>query len=234
MEIRRIKTYIERMDEHLEGGIPAGSIVLVCGTPGTMKSSLCYSLLYHNARQEGIRGVYLTLEQEKKSLLRQMAHLGMGEAERLRVMDLDGLQGDRKGDWIQQVRCQIQRWKEKEDFQLLVIDSLNALYSLSSIEQPRREIYRLFRTLREENLTAYLVSEISLGGEGFGQFGVEEFLADGIIHLDLQKKGDILSSLERYIGVIKMRSTNHDTQYFPLLYLDDRFRIFGREELALE
>ena len=36
----RLKTYIEGFDRALEGGIPQGHIVLMAGTPGTMKSSL--------------------------------------------------------------------------------------------------------------------------------------------------------------------------------------------------
>ena len=44
--MRKIKTYIEGFDEILDGGIPEGHVVLVCGTPGTMKTSLTYSIMY--------------------------------------------------------------------------------------------------------------------------------------------------------------------------------------------
>ena len=46
-EDERLKTYIEGFDKILEGGIPRGHIVLVTGTPGTMKSSLSYYILYN-------------------------------------------------------------------------------------------------------------------------------------------------------------------------------------------
>src|SRR3989304_8165921 len=36
----RVRTYIQGFDEKLSGGIPEGSIVLLCGEPGTMKSTL--------------------------------------------------------------------------------------------------------------------------------------------------------------------------------------------------
>ena len=35
-----VKTYIKGFDEKLGGGIPEGSVVLVVGEPGTMKSSV--------------------------------------------------------------------------------------------------------------------------------------------------------------------------------------------------
>ncbi|PJB22140.1 MAG: hypothetical protein CO114_01620, partial [Euryarchaeota archaeon CG_4_9_14_3_um_filter_38_12] len=36
--MKRIKTYVEEFDKIVDGGIPAGSVVLVSGTPGSMKS----------------------------------------------------------------------------------------------------------------------------------------------------------------------------------------------------
>ncbi|MFH1774002.1 MAG: ATPase domain-containing protein [Methanobacteriota archaeon] len=236
MEIERIKTYIHGLDEHIEGGIPKGSISLICGTPGTMKSSLAYSILHSNAVKEGVKGLYITLEQEIKSLRQQMEKLKMREIEALTLVDFDMMQKkiERKPEtnWIQRVGGFIESMGE--GCELLVVDSLNALYSLTNIENPRREIYYLFKTLRETGMTCFLISEISLGKARFSHYGVEEFLADNIIHLEFKKRGDLLSSLERYIGIVKMRATNHDTQYFPILYLKDRFTAYGREELELE
>lgn len=235
MEIERIKTYVHGLDEHIEGGIPKYSVSLICGTPGTMKSSLAYSILHSNAK-EGLRGLYITLEQEIKSLTQQMEKLNMKKSDAIEIVDFDMMQKkiERKPEtnWIQRVGGFIE--SVGEGHELLVIDSLNALYSLTNIENPRREIYHLFKTLRETGMTCFLISEISLGKAGFSHYGVEEFLADNIIHMEFEKKGGILSSLERYIGIVKMRATNHDTQYFPILYLTDKFTVFGREELELE
>src|SRR2546425_52022 len=45
-----VKTHIRGFDEDvLRGGIPQGHVVLVRGASGTMKSSLAYYVLYHNA-----------------------------------------------------------------------------------------------------------------------------------------------------------------------------------------
>jgi KaiC/GvpD/RAD55 family RecA-like ATPase len=48
----------------------------------------------------------------------------------------------------------------------------------------------------------------------FGQYGVEEFLADGIIHTDLRR---INSVMNLFLGVVKMRETKHDRKYYPLV-----------------
>jgi KaiC/GvpD/RAD55 family RecA-like ATPase len=124
--------------------------------------------------------------------------------------------------------------KEKEGYDLLVIDSIDALYSLATIKETRKEIYYFFKGLREMGVTSLLISEMSMDSKKFSHYGVEDFLSDGIMHIEFQKKGDVLSTLERSAGIVKMRSTDHDTQYFPLLYMGNRFRVFGRDELELE
>src|SRR5436853_7310428 len=73
----RVPTFVEGLDESLEGGIPWGHLVLIEGAPGTMKSSLAFSILLHNAAKEGLHCLYLSLEERASSLLRQMGSLGL-------------------------------------------------------------------------------------------------------------------------------------------------------------
>jgi len=81
LKIERVRTFIQNFDDNLQGGIPKSLVVLLSGTPGTMKSSLAYSILYHNALEKGIRSVYMTLEQSRESLLQQMDSDGNGRSE---------------------------------------------------------------------------------------------------------------------------------------------------------
>src|SRR3989449_11456438 len=71
-----IPTRIDGLDQLLGGGIPRGHLVLVCGTPGTMKSTLCYTTMYNNA-VHGQKGLYISLEQDGEHLRGSMAKLGM-------------------------------------------------------------------------------------------------------------------------------------------------------------
>src|SRR3989304_3062466 len=84
----RIRTYVRGLDEQLQGGIPAGHVVLLAGKPGTMKSSISFNMLYGNAKNDGRGAVYVTLEQSRESLLANMAGLGMEAA---------GLEEERSG-----------------------------------------------------------------------------------------------------------------------------------------
>jgi circadian clock protein KaiC len=227
--MERIKTYIERMDERLEGGIPKGAVTLICGTPGCMKSSLVYSILYNNAD--------ITLEQGIQSLKNQMETLGMGEeSEKLAIVDHKTIDKELGVDLkfelntIKKVKYYMDDLLKREDYDLIAIDPLNALYSLTTIKNPRREVYHFFEGLRETGITSFLISEMSQGDNRFGKYGVEDFLADAIIHLDFRRERDIL---ERYLGVVKMRCTNHNLQYFPLFYNKNGFVIYTKEEIEL-
>src|SRR2546427_7835056 len=86
-----IKTHIRGFDEDvLRGGIPQGHVVLVRGASGTMKSSLAYYVLYHNA-VAGSPRLYVTLEQTAAALLEHVAGLGLkatSVSEALPILDL--------------------------------------------------------------------------------------------------------------------------------------------------
>src|SRR5207247_1389973 len=81
--MKRIPTKMEGLDDVLGGGIPDGSVVLVSGAPGTMKTSLTYHILHANAL-DGARGLYVSLEQSRARLLDQTERLGY------RLEDTDG------------------------------------------------------------------------------------------------------------------------------------------------
>src|SRR2546427_1741274 len=73
----KIPTYVVGLDDRLSGGIPRGHIVLVAGPPGSPKSSFVYRILFHEAKEHGASGPYLSMGQSRTSLLSQMTSLGM-------------------------------------------------------------------------------------------------------------------------------------------------------------
>src|SRR2546430_16017700 len=72
----RLQTHVEGFDEALGGGIPRGSIVLVAGTPGTMKTALTFSILAENAKA-GSKALYVSLDESQEDLRASMAQLAM-------------------------------------------------------------------------------------------------------------------------------------------------------------
>ena len=149
------KTYIKGYDPELGGGIPQGHIILVAGTPGTMKSSLSYYFLYHNVRKTDARGLYLSFEQSKDSLEFQLKRMNMAAelGDRLQIVDLTRIRhaaGDYKSkNWLNVVQKHLELLHEKYKFTLLVIDSLPVLEILSLIDEKRTKLFQFFEWLRE-------------------------------------------------------------------------------------
>ena len=66
--------------------------------------------------------------------------------------------------------------------------------------------------------TTLLVSEIPPQTFKYSIFGVEEFIADGVILLtEFERKGDLIRALQ----VIKMRGINHSRNKHVMEILDD-------------
>jgi len=230
-EIVRLKTYVKGLDERLEGGIPEGYVVLICGHAGTMKSTLAFSIIYNQSMNEGQKSIYLTLEQSRASILKHMSKLGMRpdeedvvvkDMEDLVVMDLAKLRKEYEGspsaakiDWIESLLNTAANYKESFGLESIVIDSLAGLYALKKFKNPRAQLFHFFERLRDLGLTVYLVSEIPAGEEFFGEFGVEDFLADGIIHLNTERQE---KNVNLFMSVVKMRMTHHDRSYYPLMF----------------
>jgi KaiC/GvpD/RAD55 family RecA-like ATPase len=220
------KTYIKGFDRELGGGIPEGHIVLISGTPGTMKSSISYYFLYHNIIAKNISGLYFTLEQSKKSLRFQTTRMGMTKdiGKKLQIVDLSTVRrsaGDYKSkNWLDIIKKHLEILYNKYKFKLLVIDSLPVLEILSLLDEKRTKLFNFFEWLRDLNITTLIINEVSPDPNLLHD---EEFLADGNIHLSMERIGDI--DIFRRIRCIKLRGMKHNTAIFTLEFKNNIFKI---------
>lgn len=225
----KIKTYIQGFDEHLGGGIPEESIVLVTGETGTMRSSIAYSILYNNALKEGKKGVYISLEQSRKSLLQNMDALGMPYKpveDKLSVLDLGLIRKSLKTvgnqSWMQVFKMYAENLKNNSNYDLLVLDTLSVLEVLADFKDPRTELFHFFVWLRDLKVTSFLVSEMKPNSPEYGKYD-EDFLSDGVFHLKMEKVGDI--NIQRRIRCVKLRSAQHSPNFYTLLHSDGKFEV---------
>ncbi len=232
MQVEKIPTLIDGFDDVLGGGIPRGSVVLLEGLPGTMKSTFAYSVLYNNAK-DGLNGLYITLEQSRDSLGRQMEAMGFDEDgiwRNLHFLDVGAIQKDvdHSEVWIDFLKKTVTNKMKIEKIDLLVLDSLEALEVLAEFKDLRRDLYHLFEWLRELEVTSFLIAE-GRGDPGPWTFvegaqkNDEGYLADGIIQLWLQQINDL--DVQRRIRCLKMRSANHKTGSYVLVFEDGRLSV---------
>ncbi|MCJ2531061.1 MAG: hypothetical protein LN413_01910 [Candidatus Thermoplasmatota archaeon] len=230
MTKNRLSTHVKGLDEILQGGIPEGHIVLITGAPGTMKSTLGFSILYHNARTAGTNGLYLTLEQSKGSLVAHVESMGMSDAKAYKSISLFDMAALRKnlsfikaeGSWNTLLKAYLTNLMESDPYQFLVIDSLNVLETLANFDARRTDLFYLFEWLKDLGATTFLLSETVGGPRGLGDSD-EAFLADGIIHLSLYSVSDL--DVQRRIRCVKMRATKHEMGSFALIWNGDSFEI---------
>jgi KaiC/GvpD/RAD55 family RecA-like ATPase len=253
-DIKRIPLYIQGLDDVIEGGVPEGHITMICGSAGTMKSSVCFNSLYNECAIRNKVSLYFTLEQSYASLLNHVINMGydLSKVNVLLINDLSNiganlaqLRNSKKGTiifadlgcirkeikdakvattqnagWLNVIKNVIKRVKADLGLDMIAIDSLSALYVLSKFENPRIELFYVFEFLRELGVTSYLVSEMPLDGNKYSEYGVEDFLCDGIIFIRLSP---FRRNVVREVSIVKMRSTSVKTDIFSLEFKNGRF-----------
>ena len=231
-----VRTHVRGLDTELGGGVPAGHVVLLRGASGTMKSSLAYAILYQNALK-GVKGLYVTLEQDAASLLNQMAALGFKPAsvsDSLPILDLgkgrayleglaakvrDFTRARAERPLTAVLKAKIEQLRKEFGFDLLVIDSWSALELVLEFEDRRRESFEWFEWLRGLGTTTFLIAEAIGADDGLE----EEFLSDAIFRLRLEPVTE--TAFQRRIQCSKMRSANHSTDFFTLVFDGGHFEV---------
>ncbi len=235
MDPKKVPTFIEGLDELLGGGFPLGHVVLVSGLPGTMKSTLTYAILHGNARERHAKCVYVSLEQTRASLERQMASMGIDVGAvhgDMHIVDLGTLQKELgKGSskpWMEFLRRTLTTKKDIDGVDLLAIDSLEALEVLAKFTDRRTELFQFFEWLRDLGGTTLILAEASseppfLGLEPPQPRRDETFLADGILELKMHPISDV--EVQRRVRILKMRGSHHQTGFSALVFGDGRFQV---------
>ncbi len=134
------------------------------------------------------------------------------------------------GEWLNVIKNILRKMKEKGDLELFTLDSLSALYVISHFDNPRAELFYLFEYFRDLELTTFLIAERPLTRDKYAEYGVESFLADGVIALDLVERHRKVS---REIRIVKMRATAANTDVFTLEYSNGTFKALYGGQPAL-
>jgi len=223
--VQRITTGIQGLDNIIQGGFPKNSVTLVSGPPGGGKSIFCFQFLWEGVKK-GEKCLFLTLDKKPEGLLVQAKELGFDFQS---AID----QGLIKFEFLNINKKLVYETMMNEilsqNYDRVVLDSITPLSEMpiyirnpedykmdtdvatsedfpSGTSLPTRRIHLryIMSTLETSECTSIVTSELPVGSNMLSRDGISEFLADGVITLNLDPTMD-----RRKLSVMKMRNTKH-------------------------
>ncbi len=225
--MKKIPLGIPGLDEMLGGGVPENHSILVCGGPGTGKTSFGMQYLYKGALM-GEKGAFISLEQKSKRIVEDVQNaFSWNVEEEIEKGNLLMLDVDRYNfqNMIDLVQSSVMHHKVKR----VVIDTITMLRLFFRDDYEfRKGLFNLLDFLSSINVTTIATVEKPYSVREEAVFGLEEFIADGVIMLyNMPKKNQRIRALE----VLKMRGTDHSKSIYPFQIASDGLNVLLEEVL---
>jgi circadian clock protein KaiC len=223
--LSKCATGIRGLDEITFGGLPKGRPTLVCGSAGCGKTLLGMEFLIRGAVDFNEPGVCLSFEETEDEIGKNVASLGFDVASLVsqKKLEIDHVHLERNlieecGEYdLEALFIRLGHAVDAIKAKRVLLDSVEALFAgLTNLAVLRSELRRLFRWLKEKELTAVITAE---RGEGsLTRHGLEEYISDCVIQLDHRVTDTILT---RRLRVVKYRGSTHGTNEYPFLIEND-------------
>jgi len=231
--LERVRTGIKGLDELIQGGVPKGSSVLVSGGTGTCKTIFSMQFAYNGAMLLGEPALFVTIESNPKDIAWNMESFGwdiekLKERQMLSIYRLKLAPKQSFADLIDEELDTISGLVREMKIKRLVVDSTTSFASLLGERAAVRSLlFKFTDGLKDLDCTTLLTAETKGGKTEFSAFGIEEFIADGVIAL-------YFTPPNRSIFVRKMRGTAHDKNVHPFEITGEGIVVKPREQVLWE
>jgi KaiC/GvpD/RAD55 family RecA-like ATPase len=240
--MNRIKTGIKGFDELIEGGLPEGRSFLISGGTGTGKTIFATQFLLNGA-ENNEPGIYLTLDERPDLIREDMLRFGwnirkLEDENKLMIIDGTiakiGIPSDEEfslpiaGFDLDKLLLELMKAIKKIKAKRIVIDSIPALgMNFEKEHDIRKAILKTIYLLFRAGVTTILTTEIDPESKKLGKYGVEEFVADGVIVLHYMGIG---TQSNRTLHIRKMRATKHSEDLHPIEINENGLSIHSVDE----
>lgn len=235
-EISIKPTGIVELDQVLNGGLPSGAAVLLTGASGTGKTILATQWLFVGYEKYKEPGIYISLTEPVVKALKNAKKFSFFKKENVNPLmvyftDLrtiiKSLEMESKEFTLKDIDALIEVIRNivlQSGAKRVVLDSVTAVaYRLKDKDLIRNFIFQLGTMLAQIDANVIMTSEVS--DAGLSVFGVEEFIADGIIKLYYDKIG---GQTVRRMEIVKMRGIKYNAYPSVFRISDDGIAIFPR------
>ena len=236
--LQKSPTGIPGLDQISGGGLPQGRTTIVCGGPGCGKTMLGMEFLVRGAEEYGEPGVLLAFEETPEEMMRNVASLGfdlkaLSDKKKLFLdfMRIEPAEIHETGDYdLEGLFIRLQHAVDSVGAKRVVLDTLEALFSgFSNMSILRAELRRLFRWLKDRNLTTVVTAE---KGDGtLTRHGLEEYVSDCVILLDHRIQDQIST---RRLRIVKYRGTKHGADEYPFLIDESGISVLPITSISLQ
>src|ERR1700734_1069841 len=166
--LEKTPTGIIGLDQISGGGLPKGRTTIVCGGPGCGKTMLGIEFLVRGATEFNEPGVLMAFEETPEDMAKNVASLGFDlqqlAAQKKLALDfvyVEPSEIQETGDYdLEGLFIRLQHAVDSVGAKRICLDTLEALFSgFSNDGVLRAELRRLFRWLKERNLTTVITAE---------------------------------------------------------------------------
>ncbi len=205
-DLERIPTGIETLDALLSGGVPAGSVIVVGGPPGSGKTVLTQQICFHNAASERPVLYLNTLSEPTAKTLLHLSQFdffdpGILARNLIHFIDIGGTLHE---EGLEKTSARIAEYLKAIRPGIIVIDSFKVFDDLAqSNADLRRFAYGLAVNLMAWQTTTFLLGEFS--PQDIATNPVFS-IVDGLFVLSQRQES---GEQQRFLQVVKMRGTDH-------------------------
>lgn len=215
--LARISTGIQGLDQLISGGFLSGKVYLISGEAGTGKTIFGLQYIF-NGLIRGESGIYVSGDEKPNHLIVDAQSLGWDfdkyvKEQKLGLLDVSPYfanmrLGKEKVD-VRTVVTDLTKHVRRIDAKRIVIDPIAPLVFGEECSACVQEYVRSLIFAIEDNLqcTTVITSGILSGSSALSRYGVEEFVAEGVIVLSTDKRN---GQRVRTLFIRKMRSTATD------------------------
>ncbi|MDZ7747029.1 MAG: KaiC domain-containing protein [Halobacteriales archaeon] len=230
-DIPRIDMGVTGLDQMIQGGIPARSLMVVMGSAGTGKTTFGLQFVNHGL-ENGEKAVYITLEETRDAIISAATEKGWefeqyAEDDKLAIVDLDPIE---MANSLSSIRSDLPRLIDDFGAERLVLDSVSLLEMMYEDQAKRRtEVFDFTKALKKAGVTTMLTSEGSEDNPYVSRHGIIEYLTDAVFVLQYIRTE--FQETRMAVEIQKIRNANHSRETKPYEITDEGISVYQQANI---